>query len=57
MSELELANAEIERLREAWNAFAMAIGFPADRQRFRHEVIAWAKKLKAEHDKMKESKP
>lgn len=56
MSELELANAEIERLREAWNAFAMAIGFPADRQRFRHEVIAWAKKLKAEHDKMKETK-
>lgn len=56
MTELEAANMEIERLREAWDSFAMAIGFPADRQRFRHEVIAWAKKLKAEHEQMKESK-
>lgn len=51
MTDLELAKAEIKRLREAWQQFADAIGFPEDRAQFRHEVIALAKKLREQAER------
>jgi hypothetical protein len=40
-----------ERLAKGWRDFADAIGFPKDRQRFRHHVIEHARRVKAAADK------
>ena len=46
--------AENERLKKAWDAFAKTVGVPSDRPNFQHHVIAKAKALTAENEKLRE---